>query len=65
MYKIHFSVIRRLQEHQEFFPAFYEVMNKLLEILGKFLPTNKYFFKYSTSIVVIILSNFQYCLAKY
>ncbi|XP_045210367.2 centrosomal protein of 70 kDa-like isoform X2 [Mercenaria mercenaria] len=27
------GVIRRLQEHQEFFPAFYEIMNKLIEIL--------------------------------
>lgn len=27
------GVIRRLQEHQEFFPAFYEIMNKLMEIL--------------------------------
>ncbi|XP_052807149.1 centrosomal protein of 70 kDa-like isoform X2 [Mya arenaria] len=27
------GVIRRLHEHQEFFPAFYEIMNKLIEIL--------------------------------
>ncbi|KAL4229399.1 Centrosomal protein of 70 kDa [Mactra antiquata] len=27
------GVIRRLQEHQEFFPAFFEIMNKLFEIL--------------------------------
>jgi len=29
-----FRVIRRLKEHQEFFPAFFEIMNKLFEILG-------------------------------
>ena len=36
------SVIRRLNEHKEFFPAFFEVMNKLFEILGK---TIEYHFK--------------------
>lgn len=31
-----FRVIRRLEEHSDFFPAFQEIVRKLFEILGEF-----------------------------
>lgn len=31
-----FRVIRRLEEHSDFFPAFQEIVRKLFEILGEY-----------------------------
>ena len=58
-----FSVIRRLEEHNSFFPAFQEVMRKLFDILGKcIIYFHMYIFIYIFDLFFENRFSEQYCI---